>query len=73
MRHTLASHACFTQVITRISGTENATLAFKKSLLVSADMAHANHPNYPEKHENMHRPEIHKGMVIKTNSNQRYV
>lgn len=53
-----------------VSTAYEQTLA--KSFLVSADMAHSVNPNYSNKYEADHRPEMNKGTVIKINANQRY-
>ena len=47
-------------------------VAVQRSFLVSADMAHAVHPNYSEKHDPDHKPAMHHGVAIKFNTNQRY-
>ncbi|GAB0136763.1 hypothetical protein EsDP_00005054 [Epichloe bromicola] len=46
--------------------------SLSRSFLVSADMAHAVHPNYAGKYESSHQPAMNKGTVIKINANQRY-
>jgi len=46
--------------------------ALAGSQCLSADNAHAVHPNYPERHEPGHRPIVNHGPAIKANSNQRY-
>lgn len=42
------------------------------SLLASADMAHATHPNYPDRHEPAHLIEVNAGPVLKVHPNLRY-
>ena len=46
--------------------------AMAASVLISADMAHAIHPNYPDQHDKEHAPRLNRGLVIKSNSNQSY-
>ena len=42
------------------------------SMMLSADNAHAVHPNYPEKACPSNRPLVNQGVVIKFSGNQRY-
>ena len=59
-------------VLTR-GGTRHQLLAaLDASECVSADNAHAIHPNYPERHDPNHPPIVNRGPAIKINVNQRY-
>ena len=46
--------------------------ALAASLCISADGAHATHPNHAERHEPNHTIAIHGGPVLKHNANMRY-
>jgi len=49
-----------------------ARAAIAGSFLVSADNAHAVHPNHPEKYDVSNRTFMNGGVVIKHNANQKY-
>lgn len=65
------------QVLTRITecyemSEEDRIRAYSKSLLISADNAHAMHPNHPEKSDSEFPVILNQGIVIKYNASQRY-
>lgn len=51
---------------------EDIQRATYNSFMISADMAHALHPNHPDKHDPVTRPIINGGPVIKIEGNQKY-
>jgi aspartyl aminopeptidase len=72
-----ASGSFLADVVNRISTSqkldEEARLrTLAQSFFISADMAHAYHPNHPSAYEPCHHVLVNKGPVIKTNANQRY-
>lgn len=50
----------------------DAATARAASLVLSADGAHATHPNYADRHEPEHQVSLNGGPVLKINANQRY-
>ena len=51
---------------------ENYLRYLANSFMVSADNAHAVHPNYTEKADPVNRPVLNQGIVIKYSGNQKY-
>lgn len=51
---------------------EGYSMAVADSFLLSADNAHALHPNYTEKADPTNRPYLNKGIVLKYNATQKY-
>jgi aspartyl aminopeptidase len=73
-----ASGPLLAETLERIAtGTKGARAdalprALARGMLVSADMAHAVHPNFPDRHEPGHVPRLGAGPVIKHNADQSY-
>ena len=64
-------------VLTRVGAALGASdgeirAAISASFMVSADNAHAVHPNHPEKYDEGNRTWMNEGVVIKHNANQKY-
>ena len=53
-------------------GREDFLRRLPESMVASGDMAHATHPNYPERHEPGHLIEVNAGPVLKVQPNLRY-
>lgn len=53
-------------------GREDFLRRLTGSMVASGDMAHATHPNYPERHEPSHLIEVNGGPVLKVQPNLRY-
>lgn len=47
-------------------------MALANSFLMSADNAHAIHPNHPELYDGANAPKLNGGIVVKFNANQKY-
>lgn len=73
-----AASPVLAQILRRIvgclrGGEEEYLRAVATSFMVSADNAHAVHPNYPEKHDPTNHPVMGGGPVIKINANCKYM
>lgn len=65
-------------IISRINdalggGVESYERSIAQSFMISADNAHATHPNYPEKMDPTNHPVLGGGPVIKINANCKYM
>lgn len=61
------------RVVYALGGDRNAYLeSLDKSFLISADLAHAVHPNWPEYGDPTNRPRFEQGPAIKIAANQSY-
>ena len=62
------------RVCEKLGGSkEDFLIGMANSFLISADNAHAWHPNYNEKYDPTNHPMIGRGPVIKVNSNCKYM
>jgi len=52
--------------------SEDMARALAKSFMISADMAHAYQPNFPNAYDPEHKVSVNKGPVLKVNANHRY-
>jgi aspartyl aminopeptidase len=53
-------------------GVQQSKAVISRSFLISADNAHAVHPNHPEKADPTNQPKLNEGIVIKYNAALHY-
>jgi aspartyl aminopeptidase len=68
----LLAHVLERIVLALGKGREDYFRAVAKSFMISADLAHAVHPNSGEKHDPVNRPTLNNGPVIKISAAQKY-
>ena len=62
------------KIVYGLGGSRNDFLnSFDMSFLLSADQAHALHPNYQEAADQTNQPQINQGPVLKTSASQSYL
>ena len=54
------------------AGAEAKRRTLDRSTFYSVDNSHGIHPNFADKHDDKHGPQLNQGPVIKINGNQRY-
>ncbi|MDO4490914.1 MAG: M18 family aminopeptidase [Lachnospiraceae bacterium] len=72
-----ADSTFLTDILDRIRETMDISLgdwrrALSEGFMISADNAHAVHPNHPEMADPTNRPYLNQGIVIKYHANQKY-
>ncbi|MBR6768918.1 MAG: M18 family aminopeptidase [Clostridia bacterium] len=60
------------RILAAFSASEQKAAFLANSFMLSADNAHAMHPNHPELADNKNTPRMNSGIVIKYNASQRY-
>ena len=71
--HSLFLYESLERICLALGGDKEDYLrAISQSFMVSADNAHAVHPNHPEHYDPVNRCYMNKGVVVKTHSGQKY-